>query len=56
MRNLISALPAGVRLVYTTPAHQYPTGVVLAPDGQTALERLQDTLKAWAPRRKAEVA
>ncbi len=33
----VDALPAGVRCAYTTPHHQYPTAVLLAPGRRLAL-------------------
>jgi GntR family transcriptional regulator / MocR family aminotransferase len=33
----VSAIPAGVRLVYTTPSHQFPTGVPMSLARRTAL-------------------
>ena len=34
---VVEQLPAGTRLVYTTPAHQYPTGVVMSLPRRLAL-------------------
>jgi GntR family transcriptional regulator/MocR family aminotransferase len=43
-----AALPAEARLVYTTPAHQFPLGVPMGPDRRRAL-------LAWASRTGAVV-
>jgi GntR family transcriptional regulator/MocR family aminotransferase len=45
---IVDALPAHARLVYVTPAHQYPTGVVLSP-------RRRMELLAWAQRNDAAI-
>jgi GntR family transcriptional regulator / MocR family aminotransferase len=36
---VVDALPASARLVYVTPSHQYPLGVVMAPERRVALLR-----------------
>ncbi len=36
---VVDALPATARLVYVTPSHQYPTGVVMSPARRVALLR-----------------
>jgi GntR family transcriptional regulator/MocR family aminotransferase len=45
---IVDALPAHARLVYVTPSHQYPTGVVLSP-------RRRMELLAWARRNDAAI-
>jgi GntR family transcriptional regulator/MocR family aminotransferase len=44
----VSALPAGARLVYTTPSHQYPLGTPMSLPRRRAL-------LAWAERHRAVV-
>jgi GntR family transcriptional regulator / MocR family aminotransferase len=36
---VVDAMPASTRLVYVTPSHQYPLGVVMAPERRVALLR-----------------
>ncbi|GIE78082.1 GntR family transcriptional regulator [Actinoplanes philippinensis] len=45
---VVDALPAGARLVYTTPSHQFPTGVTMS------LSRRRELL-AWAGRHDAAI-
>jgi GntR family transcriptional regulator/MocR family aminotransferase len=45
---IVDALPADVRMVYTTPSHQYPLGVAMALDRRMAL-------LGWAARHNAAI-
>jgi GntR family transcriptional regulator / MocR family aminotransferase len=45
---VVDALPASARLIYVTPSHQYPLGVVMAPERRVALLR-------WANAHQAAV-
>jgi GntR family transcriptional regulator / MocR family aminotransferase len=43
---VVDALPATARLIYVTPSHQYPTGVVMSPARRVALLRWANANRA----------